>query len=657
MKKNHTSRRALFTGRCQKGRRGSLYVCPLPDERAGRLLLDEGDLCLFDGDTVQYRVLRRRGRIVAEAVQVESRARETFVAALRRRQGLWYLEPRDGALGDMIRLQYLPEGAQEGLMALCRVVRWPSRGADMEARVEALLGGEEETGAMLAGIAAQHGFLREYPKEAQPDRAELLALPDEPREDLRDLVTFTIDGDDAQDFDDAVSLTWRDGRAILGVHIADVSHYVREDTPLDGEARARGTSLYLPHYTVPMLPEVLCNDLCSLRPGEDRRAMTLLTDMETGETKLFPSLIRSRARLTYRQVNRFFGGEEDAVPEEVRTPLKDMLRLSRRLRAQREARGSVDFDLPEIEFDFDENGVPVAFRPRERGEGERLIEDFMLLANEKVAAMARENELRFAYRVHEPPEGEKLAQFVSLLTALNMKSRIGPESPAKELQKVLKEAEERGLSDAVAPSLLRCMQRARYDSHPLGHYALALADYCHFTSPIRRYPDLLVHRALKRMLQGRDKLPLNMGEECLLASQREYEAAQAEREGDDLCACLALRGREGERFEGVLSGVSRGACFVRLTGGAEGCVPYRLMDRPARSDEHLCRVLLPDGGCLTLGDPVAVELVRVDVDLREITLAFSTDEPPRGPRKDKPARNVRPEPASRRYSREPRHRR
>ena len=642
MKKTRTSRRTLFTGVCRVGRRGDVYISPLLHERESRLPLTEGDLCLFDGDVVSYRVARRRGRLTAEAEKVISRGRETFVAAVRRREGVWYLSPTDGFSGGEIRLEYLPEGVGEGDLCLCRVARWPSRGADMYARVEAPLGGEEETGAMLSGIAASHGFYPGYPQDALMECEALSSLPDGPREDLRDQVIFTIDGDDAKDFDDAVSLAFRDGHPILGVHIADVSHYVREDGAIDRAARDRGTSLYLPGLTVPMLPEALRNDLCSLRPGEDRRAMTLSCDMETGEYRLFPSLIKSCARLTYAQVNRFFAGEDGAVDEALHKPLRDMLRLSHRLRSQREAAGSVDFDLPEIEFEMDENGVPVSFHTRERGEGERLIEDFMIFANEKVAALAREKELAFPYRVHEPPEGEKLAGLTGLLSALNMKSRLGPSPDPSELQRILREAEALGRLPAVAPVMLRCMQRARYDAHPLGHYALALADYCHFTSPIRRYPDLLVHRALRRMLQDQGPLPVDMGSECALASQREYEATLAEREGDDLCACLALRGREGETFDGLLSGVTRGACFVRLHGGAEGCVPYRLMERPARTDEHLFRVLLPDGGFITLGDPVRVILIRVDTDLKEITLSLLPDEGEKAESAVPPRREIRP---------------
>ena len=624
MRKGAKKVRSLHTGRCVAGRRGTFFVHPVEGEGES-LLLDEGNELLMDGDIVTYRITRRRGRLVAELEGVEKRAKERFTAVVRRAGGLWYLEPREGGgLGDMIRLRALPgnEEELEGKLVLCRVARWPSRGADMEAEIEHVLGRQGETGAMLSAIAAEHDFPPRYPRQAEDECRGLDELADESRRDLRDVPLFTIDGDDAQDFDDAVSLTRERGKTILGVHIADVSHYVRPGSAIDEEARRRGVSLYLPRYTVPMLPEKLCNDLCSLRPGGDKRAMSLLYDVDTGETELFPSLIRSRARLTYRQVNRLFAGEESGAPQELCDTLFQMRGLSQALRSRRIARGAVDFDLPELEFQFDQDGSPTEFRERERGDAEKLIEDFMLLANEQVARMAREAGLDFAYRVHEPPAADKLSALSPLLAALNLKTKIGPQPPAMKLQRLLKEAEEKGRGGALAPALLRCMQRARYDSQPLGHYALCLPDYCHFTSPIRRYPDLLVHRALKKMLAGEGKLGADMADECAHASQREYEATLAEREGDALCACLALKGREGEWFDGTVSGVTRGAFFVRLPGGAEGCAPFRLMTRRAQCDESRARVLISGGRALTLGDPVRVRLWEINIPLREITLEY-----------------------------------
>jgi len=618
MKKgNHKKARSLHVGCCMAARRGARFVRP---EGAGEdLRLDEGDLIAYDGDTVAYRIIHRRGRKMAELVEIIKRAREQFTAVVRRRDKLWYLEPVQDGLEDMVPLRDKPEGCGEGMLVLARVCRWPSAAVGMLAQVEQVFGAETEPRAMLMGIAGEYGFPAGFGAKVEAECGRLANLPDPPRRDLRDTVLFTIDGDDAQDFDDAVSLVWEKGHRILGVHIADVSHYVRRDMFIDKEARARGTSLYLPGYTVPMLPEKLCNDLCSLRPHEDRRAMTLMADMDTGRAELFPSMIRSRARLTYRQVNALFEGRENDVPDELQAVLMDMLRLSREMRSLRESRGAVEFDLPEIGFDMDENGRPVECHVRQRGEAEKMIEDFMLLANEQVARMAQENDLAFAYRVHESPDNEKLAQLSPLLSALGLKTKLGADPAPVKIQRLLKEAEEKGKSGTISPALLRCMQRARYDERPLGHYALAMEDYCHFTSPIRRYPDLLVHRALKNMLSGKGILSCDMREECEHASQRERAAVLAEREGDDLCACLALEGHEGEIFQGVVAGVSRGAFFVRLDCGAEGCVPYRLMTRPAQSDETLSRVILGRGETLTMGDRIQVRLTQVNIPLRELT--------------------------------------
>lgn len=519
-------------------------------------------------------------------------------------------------------------------IALLAIDRYPEGDRPMEAHVLKVLGDKSDMRARLKVIAESHGFPTDTP-EVHSAFAPLSEADLRGREDLRDLTLFTIDGPFSKDFDDAVSLDrTQDGDWRLGVHIADVSHYVRPGTDLDRRARERGTSLYLPGLTVPMLPEELSNDLCSLMPDVDRLALSLFMVIREGKVvdhHLAPSVIHSRARLTYDNVNRLYEGDESAIPEFLHATLRDMRILSEQIRRRRFDRGCIDLDLPEAEFALDEANNPTDIFAAPRGIAERLIEDFMLAANEAVARLARDTQTPLIYRVHEQPDPDRLHELEGFLSNLNVRVRLGAEPHPGELQQILSLTEDHPSADSIRRMLLRSMQRACYSASPLGHYALAMRDYCHFTSPIRRYPDLIVHRMMKRLLDGAPAGNSGQMEELAReCSAREQEATLAEREADDLMKTRYMADHIGEVFDGVISSVTGWGAYVTLENTVEGLVHIASLDDYYEWDRNRNQLVATGSRhVLRLGDRVRVRVERAGIDRGEIDftlLAGGTEE-------------------------------
>ena len=648
----------LIPARAVVTRGGVPYARPLdgsPDMKISR----SGELRAMHGDTVLVRPERAGESAeggLCELAAVTQRAAEKLVAVLKMGKRFVERKPvlvRRGRERRLVRqppeeIEYLSAqpcdlhvacgvevtgdtlGAGVGDTVVLRVVDWPRRHVPLKAEVIRVLGRGLDIGIQMDALVETHGLPAAFPAEALSEAA---ALPDAVspadiagRFDARGVDLFTIDGDDAQDFDDAVSLEktargWR-----LGVHIADVSHYVAWGGAIDREALRRGTSVYLPGRTLPMLPEKLCNNLCSLMPDVDRLAMSLFLELEDGrvtDSRLENSVIHSRARLTYAEVNKLFAGEENDVPEALRPILFDMDAQARLLRERRHARGSIDFDMPEPELTLDADGYPVDVQARVRGEAERLIEDFMLAANEAVAVMAKSCQLPFLYRVHEKPDPDRLESLSLFLTNMNHPVRIGREPHPRQLQALLEETAALPEAAVIKHQLLRSLKRACYMAEPLGHFGLAARDYCHFTSPIRRYPDLTAHRMLKLLLAGglseAQKWETRMQELAAQSSEREFEAASAERDADDLMKCHYMHGREGEEFDGVVSGVHSWGFFVELPNTVEGLVRVRDLDDYYEFDEARQRLVGERTHReIRLGDRVHVLLARVDTAACEI---------------------------------------
>jgi len=455
------------------------------------------------------------------------------------------------------------------------------------------------------------------------------------REDLRELLAVTVDPPTAKDFDDAISLEVlpenEGGGWLLGVHIADVSHYVRENGPLDTEAHLRGTSVYFPDECIPMLPERLSGELCSLREGVDRLTltawMTLAQDLEVLETRLTESVIHSRKRLTYDQVKTacidLDKRKRGEIGEDVCTMLDQALVLSRRLTQARLGRGALNLDTEETEFLFSDEGLPVDARPYPRHDAHKMIEEFMLLANEAVATFFTRKKIPTIYRIHDEPDPLKLEIFKTIAGAFGLLRPHDATTP-EVLNAMLDKIRGGPLEAMLNTMLLRSLKRAAYSVDNIGHSGLALQDYLHFTSPIRRYPDLIVHRLLRKVFRG-ERLPEGLhGQLAIIAKQcsdTEQTASEAERENDRWKTCLLMKSKIGRRFDARIQGFSPKVAFVRLESPfVEVGVPLGALGGNFEVDEHRTKAIGMRGQIvLSIGDKVKVEITGVDEDLRRVS--------------------------------------
>ena len=452
------------------------------------------------------------------------------------------------------------------------------------------------------------------------------------RRDLRDEVIFTIDGDDTKDIDDAISIKKEGDTYTLGVHIADVSYYVKEGSPLDKEAMDRGTSVYLVDRVIPMLPHELSNGICSLNPNEDRLTISCVMKYDS-EAKLldydiFPSVIRSRKQMTYKNVNSIL--EKNIVPdgyEDFAEDLKLMNEFAMILRKDRVKRGYLDFDVDEAKILVDENCVPYKITKRERGAGENLIEDFMIAANECVATHIYNMDLPFIYRIHESPKEDKLRDFLSFVSNLGYQvtgDLKGNKSIA--VQKLLKFVKDKKEGQVLTSLLLRCMQKAIYSPTNVGHFGLGSSCYTHFTSPIRRYPDTTVHRLLRTYLFNHDlsSHTIHHNEEKLIfvadhSSAMERAAVDCEREVEDMKMAEYMESHIGEEFEGMISSVMSFGMFVELDNLVEGLVPVRLMDDYFVFDEERMTLVGEKSHTkYTIGERVLIKVVAASKEAKTI---------------------------------------
>ena len=632
--------------------RVSSYNSPafaVPSEKGSDIYLDMPDEQAFDGDLVFVRLTKKGDRPRGTLIQIIKRAHT-------RVSGTLYIDKKDtsafrrharkkGRLRPQPQKRYiallsdkkLPHeaevvandcpNARPGDLCLFNIVSYPRLNGALKLALIEVLGSSDDIDARLSAICAENSITQDFPSQALEMAAGFGTDPD-PRDcfgrlDLRGGQIFTIDGDDAQDFDDAVSIEVNGNTTVLGVHIADVSHYVTEGSPLDTCARERGTSVYLPGRTIPMLPEALCNCLCSLMPERDR--LTFSCIMRFSGTKLESydirrSIIRSKARLTYSEVNKMLEKKHSNVPETLRDTLVAMNSFAKALRKERIANGSIELDLPEPYFKLDASGNPVDVQARERGDAEILIEEFMLAANRCVASFAQKNELPFPYRVHEKPDPDKLSDLDELLVCLGHPMKVGLSPSQQQLSRILAVFEGDSRHIIVAQSLLHAMAKARYCEKNLGHYALAFRDYCHFTSPIRRYPDLLAHRMLKRFsdrpFTEEEKL-VNTGNMHTLteeASLCEQNAAQAERDAEKLMAAVYLSRNTNRIFSAVLTRILKRYAVVTLENSFEGVLPYRNMYGDYSPD--LDGTVLVDGhtgNAVYLGDRLLVRPSYTDI--------------------------------------------
>lgn len=628
-------RSGQLAGRMQCTARGFGFFVP-DDGSEDWYISQESMHGAMHGDRVLARRLgSRRGGVEGEVTAVETRAWTQIVGTV------------DGGcvVPDERRIPYVlvpvrgGRRVSDGDRVVARIEQYPDGRRPMLGRVTEVLGRRGEAGVDVLAVVRRFGIRDTFPKAVRDAAAALpqAVLPEAlaGRLDLRGLCIVTIDGAHSKDFDDAVSLErLESGQVRLGVHIADVCAYVRPGSAVDREARLRGTSVYFADRVIPMLPEELSNGICSLNEGEDRLTLSCLMDIDpSGRVtaySLAESVIRSRYRLVYEDVTALIEGDPAQRERyaDVAPMLLDLAALQKRLYARRHARGSIDFDIAESEIELDAEGRAVGLAPAARGIANRVIEECMLLANETVAAHMRARNLPCLYRVHEPPDPDRLRELNVFLQTLGYDIRMGDQVQPRALQRVVEQAAGSPEESIVSRLMLRAMQRARYCERPLGHFGLALRDYCHFTSPIRRYPDLMVHRILKWSLHGAlsGRRAVSLAETlpalANATSAAERSAMEAERAVDDLKRCEYMQQQLGETFDGVISGVTGGGLFVELTNTAEGFVPLNtLMDDWYRAEPRRYRVAGErTGRVYRLGDRVRVQVVRVDMDTATIDL-------------------------------------
>ena len=597
----------------------------------------------MQGDRVEVRELppRRDGKREGRIIRTLERGVQRVVGTFRelRQGGVVAAAERPGS--ELLIPESARALARDGDLVVAEVTAYPTERQGAAGRIVERLGRPDDPQVEALAIIRKHGLPDTFPPDALAEARALQrgVTPAElsGRTDLRGFTTVTIDGETARDFDDAVAVAVApDGGIRLWVSIADVSHYVSPGSPLDREAYLRGSSVYFPERCIPMLPEELSNGICSLLPGEERLTMTaeLLFDREgeLGEARFYPSVIRSAARLTYTLVERIVVAlepEASALHSSLVPHLLLMKELALRLTAMRRRRGSIDFDLPEPEIIMNLQGEIEDVIRSKRLLAHRIIEEFMLAANEAVATALANGQIPSLYRIHEQPDPGKIAEFRDFVYNLGYRlAGTGEErvSPAR-LQRLLDEVEGRPEERMINELLLRCMKQARYSVDQLGHFGLASPCYTHFTSPIRRYPDLVVHRMLRTLLAGalsdetRQRLTTELPETAAHSSRRERIAMEAEREIVNLRKAQFMLSRLGEEYDGIITGVANFGLFVELVDiFIDGMVPVAMLKDDYyqyQEKEHLL-VGRRSGVRFRIGDQLRIQVARVDLERRRI---------------------------------------
>ncbi|MFA8450988.1 MAG: ribonuclease R [Bacteroidales bacterium] len=590
----------------------------------------------LNGDKVKvYLFPKRRDRkLEGQIMEVIERNKTSFVGKTQIFDRFAFLVPdaKDMPVDLFIPLDSL-NGVEDGMKAIAEIVEWPDRMKNPVGRIIKVLGWPGDNNVEMESILADHELALDFPdsvlKEAEKISMEIPQEEIKNRKDFRDVFTITIDPLDAKDFDDALSLKFLpDGNFEVGIHIADVTHYVRPGTALDSEAYERATSTYLVDRVIPMLPEKLSNGVCSLRPNEDKLAFSAVFTLDAKAkvlTKWFGrTVIHSDRRFTYEEAQEIIDTEEGEFAKEILC-LND---LSKKLRQQRFSKGSINFHSQEVKFILDEKGKPVDTYVKEQKEANMLIEDFMLLANKKVAEYigrpAGKKVIKtFVYRIHDEPNPEKLNNFVSFLSRLGYSMKVGDRnSLVKSYNKLFDDVKGKGEQNMVETIAVRTMAKAEYSTENIGHYGLSFPYYSHFTSPIRRYPDVMVHRLLWDYLHKKPSASKNHYEEmCNHCSDQERKAAEAERDSIKYKQAEYLSDKIGEIFHGTVSGVSKWGIWVELEGNkCEGMVRLRdLEDDFYYLDEENYRVIGQNfGEDYRLGDKLLIKVAHIDLQKKQM---------------------------------------
>jgi ribonuclease R len=626
----------LTPGRVQGHPDGYGFV--IPDDGGPDLYLGPGEMSkVLHGDRVMARQsgTGKRGRAEGVVVEVLERANRRVVGRLMEEHGICFVVAEDKRISqDVLVPGEALGGARPGQVVVAEIIQQPDRHIKPLGRVIEVLGNYADPGMEIEIALRKHDLPHQFPPAAQGLAAKLPKAVRKTdlagREDLRGLPLVTIDGETAKDFDDAVFCRPEGKGFRLWVAIADVSHYVRDGDAIDVEAHARGNSVYFPRRVIPMLPEELSNGLCSLNPEVDRLCMAceLVVDPR-GEIKnyrFYAAVMHSRARLTYTSVAAALAGHESAVPATLLAHLRDLHRLYQVLAKARGRRGAIDFETVETRMEFDDQGKITAIHPVARNDAHRLIEECMLAANVCASDILQAHEHPALYRIHEGPTPDKLADLREFLSEFGLQLGGGDEPRAKDYAKLLESIRGRPDCQLLQTVLLRSLQQAVYSPENVGHFGLAYEAYTHFTSPIRRYPDLLVHRAIKAVLAGQTYSPQGWAELGQHCSQTERRADEATRDVEAWLKCYYMRGRLGEEFSASISGVAAFGIFVALDEVyVEGMVHVSELGNDYYQFDAARHQLLGErsGRRFRLGDRVRVRLVRADLETTRLDFVLA----------------------------------
>lgn len=594
------------------------------------------------GDIVEVEPLnggkKKGARVEARVIKIVERSNDIIVGTFEASKNFGFVITDNKKFSnDIFIAKEHTKDAVDGSKVIVEILDYGDSRHNPEGKITKVIGHVNDPGVDILSIALAFGIEPEFPEKVL-NQAESLNKPvseadREGRKDLRDTVMVTIDGEDAKDLDDAVSLHMEDDLYVLGVHIADVSNYVQENSALDREALKRGTSVYLADRVIPMLPHALSNGICSLNEGEDRLSMSCIMKINSHgkvvDYEICESVVNINHRMSYTEVKKIIE-DSDASMLEKYSDVSDMLlkmqELSLILRDKRHKRGAIDFDFPETKLILDKDGVPVEIKPYERNEATKLIESFMLAANETVAEHYYWKEAPFLYRIHENPDEEKIKKLRTFIKNFGYSIKAtGDEIHPKEFQKLIEKVEGTKEEPLISRLTLRSMQQAKYDTSCEGHFGLACDYYTHFTSPIRRYPDLQIHRIIKDDCRERLNSKKKEHYEEILpsvansTSKNERRADEAERETIKLKKAQYMSSRIGEIYEGVISGVTNWGIYVELENTVEGLVHVSTLKGYYRFDEEKYELVGEDSGIIyRLGETVKVMVHDVDLSLRTI---------------------------------------
>lgn len=627
----------LVIGKLEGNEKGYGFVIPEKKDRNDIYISSENMNGALHGDKVVSRIIKRSEegrREEGEILRILDRANTTIVGTFESSKNFGFVLPDDRRISMDI---FIPKAHMNNALpnqkVIVEITRWPEKRRNPEGKVIEVLGYIDEKGTDILSVIKHFNLPEEFPDKVlnQVDNIEQIVTQEEmeKRVDLRDLTTFTIDGEDAKDFDDAVSIEkLENGNYKLGVHIADVSHYVKENSPLDKEALKRGNSVYLVDRVIPMLPKELSNGICSLNPNEPRLAISVFMEIDkNGDVKehtIIESVIESKERLIYDDISDILEKGDKKLKDRYNHIYKELVymeELCHILKKKREKRGSLDFDFPETQIILDEEGRPVDIRKKERRIANKMIEEFMLVCNETIAENMYWAQVPLIYRVHENPDADEIEEFNKFIHNFGYNLKGTKEIHPKELQNLMGKVKGKKEEELLNKLLLRSLKKAKYSSEVGGHFGLAAKYYCHFTSPIRRYPDLEIHRIIKEYINGRlkpdaiERIESKLPQIAEQSSTMERIAEEAERDVEDLKKAQYMKERIGKEYSGMISSLTHFGMFIQLENTIEGLVHFsNMLDDYYYYDEEKYYIIGERSKRkFRIGDEVKIKVIGADV--------------------------------------------